>query len=226
MFCRCFLMATLVAVCWDRPAAAVSKTEPTGSTRFSPSGCHPEPDSSFVLVTFDKTYMGNYRPGEPYDYVTIAADGQGETFAESGISITLFLRTSDGRNCVGIPAQEIQLYSPDLCICPGGSIADRPTDLNGMTSFSGTIAGGGCTEMLSIYFNGVRIGTTGVKINSTDTGLASPCATDAGDFSALAARLGRPEQWSICFDYNESGPPTIDAGDLSYFAAVLGAGCR
>ena len=215
---RRLLLALLATICCSRPAAAGSHK---GSV---PCGCNPDPDSSSVLVTFDRIYEGNYRPGEPYDYLTIAPDGRGETFSETGISITVVLRSSDGSPCVGIPAEEIQLFSPDLCICPGGSGADRPTDLNGMTSFSGTIVGGGCTETLSVYFM-LFLGTTGIKINSTDTELASACATDAGDLSALVARLGRSDQWSICFDYNESGPPTIDAGDLSYFAAALGAHC-
>jgi hypothetical protein len=46
---------------------------------------------------------------------------------------------------------------------------------------------------------------------------------DAGDLSALSARLGIPANYGICFDWNEDG--AVDAADLSAFAAVLGVGC-
>jgi hypothetical protein len=64
-----------------------------------------------------------------------------------------------------------------------------------------------------------------VRTNSPDHVPASPCHVDAGDISALASRLGNADRYSICFDYNETGPPTINAGDLSFFAHVLGAAC-
>ena len=190
------------------------------------SNGHPNVDSCSVVAQFAQTYTRNYRNGEPYDFVTIAPDGRGETFAGTGISITVILRYATGTPAAGIPREAIQIYNPNLCICPGGSIADAPTDITGTTTFSGTIAGGGCAEMHSIYVEGLFIGTIPVKINSTDAVSASPCFTDGADLSALAARLGRPEAWSICFDYNESGPPTIDAGDLAFFASTLGAACR
>ena len=44
------------------------------------------PDSMYCTVSFTRTYTGSYRLGEPYDYVTIAPDGSGETFAATGIT--------------------------------------------------------------------------------------------------------------------------------------------
>ena len=69
------------------------------------------------------------------------------------------------------------------------------------------------------------MGTLPIKINSTDSGQASPCYTDAGDHAALARKLGNPAEWDLRFDYNESGVP-VDAGDLAYIASALGAACR
>ena len=178
------------------------------------------PDSCRINVTFSKTYSGNYRHGEPYDFVTIAAGGRGETFPETGISIAVILKNMNGSPLVAVPAQETILYSPDLCICPGGNIADDPTDSNGR------ISGGGCAQSLSLFSDGILVGTVPVKINSTDTRLASPCFTDASDLAALATKLGRPDLWDICSDFNESGPPAIDSSDLAFFADLVGAVCR
>lgn len=66
-----------------------------------------------------------------------------------------------------------------------------------------------------------------VKINSPDAAQqgTSPCYTDSSDLAAFAQRIGRPSLYSICFDYNETGGPTIDASDLSMFASYIQAAC-
>jgi hypothetical protein len=173
-------------------------------------------DSSYCVVTF----------GTTKNRVTIAPNGAGETFAGTSITIEVYLRNCAGAALAGVPAQEVVIFNSSLCICPGGNIADAATDLNGKTTFSGTIRGGGCVESLSIFADGVGICTTTVKTNSPDHVPASPCAVDAGDLSSFAARLGNPGQYNICWDYNESGGPTIDAGDLSFFASLLGSACQ
>jgi hypothetical protein len=183
-----------------------------------------------VDVTFDRTYSGNYRPGEPYDYVTINPDGSGETFEDMGITLRLrlicgLLGQPPGTPIVGMPANEIVLFSSSLCFC-APKTADHDTDADGWTQISGTIAGGGCAQGLEIYVDGIFAGSVPININSTDSVLESPCFTDASDLAALAEKLGDPNAWDICFDYNESGPPTIDASDLAFFAAALGATCE
>jgi hypothetical protein len=176
------------------------------------------PDSSYCTVTFTNPAKNR---------VTIAPNGAGETFAGTGITIRVFLKNCNGAPLVGVPAQEVNIFNSALCICPGGNSADAATDANGMTTFSGTIRGGGCVESLTIFADGVAVCTRNdLKTNSPDHVPASPCFVDAGDLSALAARLGIPVQYNICFDYNESGPPTIDASDLSFFASLLGAACQ
>lgn len=184
------------------------------------------PDSSYCVVTFSATYSGNWNNGANYDYVTINPDGQGETFAATGISISVYLKNCAGEPLIGVPNQEILLFNSGLCICPGGNISDAGTDANGCATFTGTIAGGGCVQGLDVFADGVFICTINVNINSPDTGLASPCFTDASDLGDFASRLGVPANYTICSDYNESGPPTIDASDLGFFAAALGASCQ
>jgi len=176
------------------------------------------PDSSYCVVTF--TNVAKNR-------VTIAPNGAGETFASTGITVTVYLKNCNGAPLVGVPLQEIVVFNSALCICPGGNVADAATDANGRTTFSGTIRGGGCVEALTIFADGVAVCTRGdLKTNSPDHVPASPCFVDAGDLAALAAKLGSIPNYNICFDYNESGPPTIDASDLAFFASFLGAACQ
>jgi hypothetical protein len=174
---------------------------------------------SYATVTFSTSNQ----------VMTIAPNGGIETLAGNGITIDVYLMDSNGNALEGVPRQEIVLYNVELCLCPGGNFADRATDSAGHTTFTGRIYGGGCisssTAALAVYADGVFINNLPVKINSPDHLPASPCYVDAADVSALAGVLGIPAQYHICYDYNESGPPTINASDLSYFASLLGTGC-
>ena len=193
-------------------------------------------DGSYCTATFSRTYTGNYNPGQPYDYVTVAPDGTGETFAQFGITIRVFLKNCQGVPIVGVPAQQIALFSPDLCICPDGAHSDAATDANGMATFSGTLKAGGCVTRVDVYAEGTYIDTVrgpspdlvSVKLNSTDAASQgiSPCFTDSADLAGFAARIGKSTQYNICWDYNESGGPTIDSADLAFFASVIGAACN
>lgn len=174
------------------------------------------PESSYVTVTVGTKTR-----------ITIAPNGNGETWASIGVTIHVYLKNCNGAPLVGVPRPEIVIYNAGLFICPGGNVADAATDINGHTTFTGTIAGGGCVESMQVYADGIPIGgSLNLKTNSPDHVPASPLAVDASDLSSLAAKLGVPLQYNICYDYNESGPPTIDASDLSFFAAYLGAQCQ
>ena len=200
----------------------------TASAQVSHCSCSDlcEPILADIDLQFGRVFEGAYRPGEPYDVLTIDPAGSGETFEEMGISLRVRLRCEySGLFLVGLPAESIILYSTQLCTCSGWKPADAPTDENGWTSFSGTIRGGGCATHLSLFADGLGVAQIPIRINSTDMATASPCNVDASDLAGFAERLGRPESYSICFDYNESGPPTIDASDLAFFASSLGSQC-
>ena len=209
------------------------------------------PDSSYVEVVFNRTYPDDSQfAGQPYDYVTVRPNGSGETFANANgidegdglldIEIRIFVRDCLGFPLIGIPPQQIFLFSPDLCICPGGADADAATDINGMATFTGTLKAGGCTTRIDVMLDGLFMGTLmdasgrTVKINSTDQAhnLASPCYTDAQDLAGFASVFGNPATGvdtagnpNICYDYNEQGA-SIDASDLAGFASALGAACQ
>ena len=198
-------------------------------------------DSSYCEVEFNLTFSGTYQPGTNYDYVTVSPTGAGQTFANPtgtgaggpvAIEIRVYVRNCQGDPLQGISASEVVLYNSGLCICPGGNGADAATDVNGLATFTGSMAAGGCAATLDIYADGIFICTIPVGVNSTDAGFATPCTTDAGDISALAQKLGRsvgspgicPACYDICQDFTENG--AIDAGEIAFLAANLGAACQ
>ena len=206
------LLAIFIAFCC--PAGVASRA-------FADIVC---PDSSYVTVSFSKTYSGSYRTGQPYDYVTISPQGNGETFASTGIAIRVYLRNCQNMPIAGVPKEQILLVNSSLCLCPGGNVADHDTDANGVTEFSGTIRGGRCANSLTVSADGISLGAIPVKINSADGG-SSPCFVDSSDLAAFAQKLGQMNNYNICFDYNESGSP-IDASDLAFFATLFRGACR
>jgi hypothetical protein len=199
-------------------------------------------DSSYCEVSFSLTFLNDinhiYNPGGNYDVVTISPDGLGQTFADpagqanGGIDIRVYARNCQGDPLQGIPATEVVLYNSLLCICPGGNAADAATDVNGCTTFSGSIAGGGCAATLDVYIDGVFICTIPVGVNAGDS--TGNCATDAGDTAKLSSGLGTSvtspgpippstQAYTICLDFTEDG--FIDAGDIGNLASLLAKAC-
>jgi hypothetical protein len=174
------------------------------------------PDSSYCTIAF----------GTTRDRLTIIPDGSGDTFTGLQITLRVFLKDCNGAALVGVPREEVVIYNAGLCICPGGTVADAATDVNGMAAFTGTIRGGGCVESLTIFAEGAAICTVAVKTNSPD-GIpevgGQPCAVDASDLGNFASALGQPANYSICEDYIEDG--VIDSSDLGLFAQALQDRC-
>jgi len=173
------------------------------------------PDSSYVQVTFACRFTGSYRTGEPLDVVTVSPNGNGDTFAQSGISIRVFLRDDEGRPVVGVPAESITLTHPALCVCPGGNVADAPTDASGSTSFSGALRAGGCAPNLMLQVDGVDICPVPVMTNSPDFTYGDPCSV-AADELALFANLITGNAYTLCRDLNVDG--VINAVDWAILA--------
>ncbi len=202
------------------------------------------PDSSYVVVVFNRTYpVGSQFAGQPYDRITIDPVGTPESFFDLNglaepdglpdIDIRVYIRNCQGQPLVGIPAQDIVLFSNSLCICPGGADSDAGTDGNGCATFTGTLEAGGVAASLDVYADGVFLGTLrdgmnrSVKVNSPDfahQGI-TPCYVDAADLAAFASKFGDLAVSNPEMDFNELHE-TIDLSDLAYFAASLGAACQ
>ena len=184
-------------------------------------------DSTTVSATFERVFTGSYRPGQPFDVVTARPDGEGETLAQLGITVSVRIVDCLNQPRVGIPAQNIILFHSDLHICGNGgsfAVADGPTDSNGETVFTGTIPYGGCSDVLDIYVDGIFVGQVPVKVNSTD--LTNDGFVDSSDIANLASRLGTTVGtigYSICSDWNEDG--ATDSGDVAVLVAALATAC-
>ncbi len=212
--------------------AAVCLLVTAGGVRAQSPGCDGDIPEIYPVATvevqFDRRFTGSYRHGEPNNVLTILPDGTGETLSQAGIHLRVRLWCSfmgtPQQPIQGMPADQMILWASGLCV--GTPLqADHATDADGYTEFSGTMAGGGCASSLTMFVYGLAVSPPiPILVNSPDTGGATPCALDASDLSALAARLGVPSRYSICSDFDESG--VIDASDLSFFAAALGRAGR
>jgi len=157
--------------------------------------------------------------------LTVRPDGNGDTLESLGISIALRLECGDYDPPLfvcDVPAAEMVLFSSSLCFCEPWH-ADAASDSLGRVSFSGTPRAGGCARSIAVFVDGVAVGWIPLRVNSPDTRTASACSVDQSDLPALAAKLGRPDLYDFCFDYNDDG--ATDAGDLAAFAQALGNGC-
>lgn len=170
------------------------------------------PDSSYVDVDFACVFTGTYRTGEPRDIITVSPDGGGETFAENGISLRVYLRNCQGEPLVGVPAESISLAANYFCVCEGGSIADAPTGEDGSTTFSGTLRAGGCVDSLLLIVDGFITATVPVRTNSPDEFFAWPCVVSADERARLGGDMSS-SHYNRCFDFNEDG--LLDAVDWS-----------
>jgi hypothetical protein len=157
--------------------------------------------------------------------LTVRPDGNGDTLESLGITLDVQLECDTHVPSLfmcGVPAADMVLYNAALCFCEPWHAA-AASDAAGMVHFSGTPRAGGCARSITIFVDGVVAGTIPLRINSPDTGTASACAVDQSDLPALAAKLGRPEVYDYCFDYNDDG--ATDAGDIAAFAQAVGTAC-
>ena len=155
----------------------------------------------------------------------ICPKGDGDALAPNQALIAVLIDAA-GAPCVGIPAADIEMRSPNLTIC-AAIHPDGPTDATGTTRWTRPIPAGGCTPTVEVWVAGVLITSANMRLHSWD--IAGPGGhdgfVDAGDLSKMASLLGVPALYHPCYDWNESGGPTIDASDLASFAAHLTHHC-
>ena len=171
------------------------------------------PESCSVQVDFACTFTGDYRRGEPKDVVTITPGPGGETLAENGITIRVWLRDCAGRPLVGVPADSVFLSAPYVCACvPGGTAADSPTDSLGYTTFTGALRAGGCADPLYLVAGCTIIGAVPVKTNSPDVVFAEACKVSLDESNVIRNMLNQGLYY-ICLDLNEDGH--VDGADYA-----------
>jgi len=139
-------------------------------------------------------------------------------------TITLHVLDWNGMPIPLYPAEDMWLESYDggLALCPGGSIADFDTDVNGETSWTSSLRAGGhsmsscvvhisgmalCQAPFDIYFNSADVNGDGV-VNLSDVAVFAAAVFYEFDYS---------------FDFLPDG--VLNLSDIGRFASAIGASC-
>lgn len=156
-------------------------------------------------------------------YITPA--GTGPTLAARGATVTVEVRSFDDQPIEGYPLQDIVLGDSgngDLAVCPGGAVADANTDADGITTISGSIAGGGWTlEGVTVYLGGVPIAGAALPIDVNSPDVNGDRVVDLTDVGLFAASFGDDSALEI--DFNHDG--NVDIADFGLFAQHVGESC-
>lgn len=161
--------------------------------------------------------------------LAIVPDGNGDTLGGKGLTVTVTVLDTNGSPIAGYPFQDTTLVSAtpgDVAVCPGGWTAAANTNASGVTTISGTGAGGGYATSMQVALAGVRLtgAALSIEVRSPDmNGDLAVSLLDLSDPSIGFATLflnGSPDARS---DYNCDGAENLL--DVSAFAIANGAVC-
>lgn len=122
--------------------------------------------------------------------VEIANDGNGKSLAAAGLTVTVTVRDANGDPIAGYPFQDVWLGDnsggTEITLCNGGNSASVNTNASGVTTITGSIAGGGSTTSgMQVYLAGVPLNGAALLLDA-----ASPDRiTDLGGAGALGPDL-------------------------------------
>lgn len=159
-------------------------------------------------------------------HIFISPIGGHQSLADAGLTIAVQIFDSSMVPLAGVAPGRITLDSvnpADLSECAGDRIADAATDANGMTTFSGVLAGGGFTQGgLQVYVDGAAVGTPPLLIEVNSSDLDGDLDSDITDLAAFAA-----EYFSGPFSFRADlwRDGVRDIADLSVFATHFSTAC-
>jgi len=160
-------------------------------------------------------------------HILMVPDGSGPSLAADGHTITIRL-TGDGIPIPGFPFQDIwlgQVAAPGLVNpCPGGTVADANTDVNGITTFSNPLAAGGWTDESLIFFlAGVPIPDPAPGITANSPDLDSDRVVNLADVGQFAIDFFNG--YSFRADIGGDLDGVLNLLDVATLAIHLGASC-
>jgi hypothetical protein len=133
-----------------------------------------------------------------------------------------------GEPVVGYPAEDMWLQTSHngLVLCPGGSIADKNTDIYGMTTFSGPIFGGGATdpeggELCLVFVGGIACPDLSADIQFNSPDMNSDRMVNLSDVVMFADVFFGDYDYAADFRWDG----VIDLSDVVLLAQGLGAEC-
>ena len=146
--------------------------------------------------------------------------GDGQTLENIGGTITITVRSMcpewpEPLPIAGIPASDIWLWSEGMILCGGSSSsnADGPTDSEGTTTISGSVASGGYSQTVHVVVMGILLGEmTNLSVVSPD--MNQDLIVDLSDFVEFS--LAFLESYDIRADMNGDG--SVNLLDFVLFA--------
>jgi len=153
--------------------------------------------------------------------------------AELNFEVQVIVRDANGLPISGYPAADIWLADTgvsgdNIALCQGGSGANADTDVNGATTLSGVIAGGGHSQVgMAVYVSGVAVtlnadGSGGIAlpidVNSPD--ISGDLLVNLADISLFSAAIVSND---FVGDYTYDG--FVNLSDISLFSQWIGESC-
>jgi hypothetical protein len=174
--------------------------------------------------------------------------GDFQTLGGNGITVYIEAKDNTGAPLAAAPASDFWFVDCDalecLFLCPFSANADSATNLNGKTTITGSIRGGGCVSGLAVVAQSLVIKAgncvddlcldisvhtldiTGQTCPDPGSGITGNGLVDLGDFSFFAPANGSNPgdgNYEECLDYVP--PTTINLSDFSFFGQHLGHVC-
>ena len=179
-------------------------------------------------VSYDMAYSGPEVLG-----LMVVPDGSGPDFTEAqsaysgtfDASISLLFLDGLGIPVSGFPAEDMWLVSDDsgMVSCPGGTIADGPTNATGQATFSRAMKAGGWSNGLTLLVvNGAEVYTQpGVALHINSPDINGDLLVNLSDVQLFAGDF----YGSYHFRSDLAFDNVINLSDIVPLSRALGATC-
>lgn len=156
-------------------------------------------------------------------YVT--PGGTGPTLASRGATITVEILDANLEPIVGYPFQDVwvdDLSFEGFAPCPGGVMADRNTDAQGITTISGRLSAGGWVEQgLYVFVAGVQAPGPDLPIAVNSPDIDGDRTVDIADVALFA--FDYANGYAFRSDFTHDGQ--LSLADVGQMIAALGDAC-
>jgi hypothetical protein len=163
--------------------------------------------------------------------VCVCPEGDGDRLDEArrdggtvDATITLYLRDPANMPIYLFPPEDLWLEVPGMVLCSGGTLADGPTDIDGVTTFSGELRMGGIqTGDVEV----IVIGATVLNGSSTHHRFTSPDLSEDLQVNltdvVMFAQYWITGVYAAAIDYYYDG--VVNLSDLAIFAGHVAHSC-
>lgn len=153
--------------------------------------------------------------------------GSGGSQVSADATVTLMARNAGDLPIVGYPAEDLWLAwidSSELIVCNAGTIADGPTDADGITTWTQPLRLGGHSESLVqvIVNGGTLAGNPGLTLSVNSADINHDGIVDLVDVGLFAHDFADP---SVPYRSDFANDQVMNVLDVAKMAASIGAQC-